>query len=353
MTANLARSVSFVLPGAVWVPSGSYRVVYEHANRLVARGHRVEIRYLAGSGNLAIDLRRHLRGHGRGPNWFPLDPLISIRHQRRLHEGDLDADAVVACSWQVAETLADYWPSAARRFYLVHHYEGDKYPPDRVDATLRADVQKIVVSSSTLAALEARGVERIVHVPNGVDTDVFRASNPPEDRPLQVAMNYVPKASKDPATGFEAIALTRRVVGDARFVAFGAAPLDARWKDEVRYFRALSTPRLVRLYNDSAIFLSSSRMEGFGLPLLEAMACGCAVVTTDSGGNRDYVTDGVNALVTPAGDATALADALVAALGDDGLRRSLAQAGVETARRFSWETSTDLLEHVLFGDEND
>ena len=85
-------------------------------------------------------------------------------------------------------------------------------------------------------------------------------------------------------------------------------------------------------YNRCDIFVFASRSEGFGLPPLEAMACGCAVVTTDCGGVRDYVESGTNALMVASAQPQALAGAIAALVADAPRRERLAAAGVITGR---------------------
>jgi glycosyltransferase involved in cell wall biosynthesis len=83
-------------------------------------------------------------------------------------------------------------------------------------------------------------------------------------------------------------------------------------------------------YNQTNIFVFSSRNEGFGLPPLEAMACGTAVVTTDCGGVRDYA-DGSNCIIVEP-EAEALVQGVSTLVLDEDLRKRLEVAGLETAR---------------------
>ena len=109
----------------------------------------------------------------------------------------------------------------------------------------------------------------------------------------------------------------------------------------------VSEGKLVQIYNSVSIFLSSSLAEGFALPPAEALACGCAVVATDSGGIREYAEHGKTALLSPPGHPEALAQNLLRVLEDDGLRMQLAKQGHEKIKEFTWERSTDLLEKFL------
>ena len=88
-------------------------------------------------------------------------------------------------------------------------------------------------------------------------------------------------------------------------------------------------------------------MESFGLPPLEAMACGVPVVTTDCGGIRDYAVDGYNALIVPPGDPEAVADAVLKILRDDKFRERLVEHGIETAKQRSWDKVVDKFERAI------
>jgi glycosyltransferase involved in cell wall biosynthesis len=92
---------------------------------------------------------------------------------------------------------------------------------------------------------------------------------------------------------------------------------------------------LVALYNLADLFVFPSLYEGFGLPPLEAMACGLPVVASTAPALRE-VLDGAALLVHPL-DVTALADAIGVALADEPLRSRLREAGLARATLFSWE----------------
>ncbi len=92
---------------------------------------------------------------------------------------------------------------------------------------------------------------------------------------------------------------------------------------------------LPALYTGAAAFCFTSLAEGFGLPLLEAMACGCPVVAADAGATAG--TAGDAALLVPPADPGALRDALAAALDDSALRADLVRRGAAHAARFTWQ----------------
>jgi len=107
--------------------------------------------------------------------------------------------------------------------------------------------------------------------------------------------------------------------------------------------------RLGDLYRGCDLFVFPSRAEGFGLPPLEAMACGAPVVVADSRGIREYAVDGVNCLMVPPGDPAALAAAIERVGSDPELAEKLSRAGPETAARFRPEPVVERFIGVLTG----
>ena len=99
---------------------------------------------------------------------------------------------------------------------------------------------------------------------------------------------------------------------------------------------------VVKVYQDSSIFVLSSRFEGFGMVLVEAMACGLPVVSFDCpAGPDEIITDGVDGLLVPSGDVHTLAEKLMLLMSDENLRRRLGQQARQTAQRYDMATLAD------------
>ena len=97
----------------------------------------------------------------------------------------------------------------------------------------------------------------------------------------------------------------------------------------------LSDHDFVSLYNEADVLVYPSLYEGFGLPVLEAMACGCPVITSNVS-SLPEVTGDAAILVDPS-DPKAIARAMIRVLKDDDLKREMSKRGVEQAKKFSWE----------------
>ena len=98
---------------------------------------------------------------------------------------------------------------------------------------------------------------------------------------------------------------------------------------------------IAKVYQSSDIFISTSWWEGFGLPPLEAMACGCAVITSKSGGVDEFAIDGENCLMFEPRNENELLERLYILIGDVNLRNRIALAGIKTAHSFDWSKSAE------------
>ena len=151
-----------------------------------------------------------------------------------------------------------------------------------------------------------------------------------------------------------AVAQARRRVPGLSLDIAGHGPLEPALKE---YVRELALGDVVRFLgfvspvqtaiDDAAVVVVPSLGEGFGMVALEAMERGRAVVASDVGGLPEIVVDGETGLVVPAGDAEALAEAIVALAGDLGRARALGEAGRERAlTSFRQERCTSTIESL-------
>ena len=104
---------------------------------------------------------------------------------------------------------------------------------------------------------------------------------------------------------------------------------------EITYVDGLSQTEIRDEYQKSDIFLTVGYPEGFGLPQLEAMACGCSVVGFTGGGAREFMVDGETALVAEDGDCEKAAALLASVISDEKQKESIRQNGLAKAASYS------------------
>ena len=327
--------------------AGGVRAILTYADRLAARGHEVSVLLPAGSRWRAW--RRNRRAVA--PDWMP-GLRARLRWLPRFDPARLpEGDAIVATAWQTADAVAQAPARCGAKVYLVQHYESLYHgEPARVDATYRLPLKKICISTWLGGIMREKFGAAAEVLVTPVDPVLFHPVPPePGDGRLRVLMLHHDYAWKGVADGVEAIARVRARHPELALVGFGVKP--PRGDSPYDEFHAdLPQERLAWLYGRCPIYLCPSWDEGLGMPPMEAMACGAALVTYDNGGCRDYARDGETALVAPRRNVEALGQALGRMVEDAALRARLARAGQAfIAREFDWERATARLEAILAG----
>lgn len=351
--------VTFVIP----TPSlgGGMRVVSMYASRLRRRGHEVNI---VAPPPTAPSLRAKLTS------------LIRVGwHSRRAWESDLtyfemaqvpirfaekagpivdsdvpNADAVIGTWWETAEWVAQLSPSKGAKVYFIQDHEVfPGLPLDRVAATYQMPLHKIVVANwlVDVASKEYHDTD-VSLVPDGVDHQLFWAPRRAKNRVPTFGVLYTTEARKTCNVALEAFALAAKQSPEFRLLAFGLQdpipelPLPAH----TEYHFQPPQDRLRDLYARCDAWLFSSRTEGFGMPILEAMACRTPVIGTPAGAAPELLEHGGGILVSHNPREMAGAIQHVAKLENDAWVR-MSDRAYETARRCDWDTATVQFEAAL------
>jgi glycosyltransferase involved in cell wall biosynthesis len=319
-------------------PSGGVAVIYEMAAALSKRGHEVHlfhVNFFEGTVSTTDEV-----------DWFRFpDGLAHHVVPAGASDGGAvpPADVIFGFSFDAAMPGHTGLPVV-----LIQGYKMLGEPVER--HAYEAPCPKVCVAGWLVEVGRELGVpaNELVHIPIGIHHETYGLTRPIAPRPLRVAFCYSTHAQKGAQLAIDVVTLVKRAVQDLEVVAFGTTPPQHDLPSWVTYVTRPSQRELVEdVYNTSRVFLCMSRVEGFGLPNVEAMACGAALVTTNNGGSSDYALHDRTALVAPYGDLDALSGHVISLLKDDDRRVAVATAGREYVRRFNWARSAELLEAFL------
>lgn len=327
--AAACPDVLFVLP--MMGVFGGVADVLELANHLVLDGVRAGV-VILGEMEREFDMELFFRPLRIPPERF-LDEVPKAR-------------VFVATAYQTAPLVAI---AAARRpgtkaAYFVQDYEGwfGADGPAYVASTYDLIPRMTAISGWLAAEIASRHAHRPEVVPVGADPETFY---PRGDRRADGPVRIVAMLRPDERRGIGVLlpALAKvATLPDVEIVFFGshAYPAEAPPLPH-RHLGILSRDAVARLFSTAHVVVDPSLFQGFGLVGLEGMASGAACALTDSGGIREYAVDGENALIVPTRDHVALAAAILRLVSEPALRDRLGTAGIATARRFTWERTSE------------
>jgi len=389
----MTRPLNIGMPTSTFLPSlgGAEVGLHNIATRLVARGHAPvviapaphcrDLREIGWSLSYRVEsfppkvwgVLRHAPAIG----YAILDRVLARLDQR--HELDVWHGTI---GYPTGTALVHY-ASAHNRPHLVR-CAGEDIQRDtgigygmrlnpRIDAQIttwlpRAD--RLVAITESVAD-EYRGIgaddASIAGIPNGVDLDRFAAV--PDRRAFRAAHGidsdaflYLCVGRNHPKKNFDgllqAFARLPAKCGALAIVGAGVNELNGlaaelEIADRVHLIETLTADRhdgaplalpseeLVAMYRSADVFVFPSRLETFGIVLVEAMAAGLPVLTTDAPGCRDIVRAGIDGLTVPVDDIDDMTASMRRLHEQPELRTKLADAARQRAKAFSWDTITD------------
>jgi glycosyltransferase involved in cell wall biosynthesis len=289
---------------------GGIRRIIEVANRLKTMGHDVSI----------------YTPQGKPCNWMP--NAVPVFHLFAMYEQKFDI-VLFNLAEQYKQCLRT---NATKKVFWVLAPEALYKDPEIPLTALQQDFIFFANSNFSVQYIKQRRQIKynIPIIPGGINSEHFHYNpNAPKDHHL---LYY---GSARPWKGAQIIEAAIRPIQNLK----------------VLRMEGLNTPQnqMHTLYNRCSCFVSASLVEGFGFTILEAMKCGCPVICTDDGGNRDFVIPNENAIVVPRRPKN-IRHAIQMLIGDKALRRKLSKNGLRTAnnQKYKWGQVTKKLEkHLL------
>lgn len=216
----------------------------------------------------------------------------------------------------------------------------------RVLDSMRGVARMVVPSGFLQQVFAQRGIEAEI-VPNIVDLTRFRPADAPnvsqESAELFVARNLEP--IYDNATAIRALALLRERHPGARLTLAGSGPQEAELRRlaqslglaaQVEFTGRLERDVMAERLRQARVAVNPSLVDNMPNSVLEALASGVPVVSTDVGGVPYIVTDGLTASLVPPSDPQAMANAIGALLDDPAVARRRAELGLQAVQAYTW-----------------
>jgi len=242
-------------------------------------------------------------------------------------------------------------------FYPRFHKKQYPYFKSVLPKILKTCIRILTVSNHTkerIIEFYRIPQEKISVIHNGINASVFQedyghGSNTGDPAYILFVGRLSPlKNIEGLIRAFELVAhqhnLRLKLTGDQRELDF---EIGEKTRERIDFLETVSDRQLAKLYRNALALILPSFHEGFGLPPLEAMACGCPVVVSRVTSLPEVCGDA--AFYVDPGDIESIAEGIRKVATDEALRKSLIQKGLKRARRFTWEKSAR--EHIRIFEE--
>ncbi|MEO1347135.1 MAG: glycosyltransferase family 4 protein, partial [Pseudomonadota bacterium] len=290
---------------------GGNRVIGQHAQYLIDAGHTVT---LIGLPEPRLKLRSRLRLLRNGRLRASIEPyrarvekisdhfkslvgyLEVLPDHRPIKESDIPAsDAIIATWWETAEWMGNFTGQNGNCIHFAQDYEVFPYlPQERVLSVYDRKFPTIAVSGWVKKQLEENHSNpHVTVVNNTVDTDFFAPKSRDYASRFTVGTLLAPSPRKRSFFALDVLRQIHNLGIDIGFVAFGQDKHSFEIPEWVKFFENPKQTQIPEIFSSCDVWLFTSESEGFGLPILEAMACGTPVLATEAGAAIDLI-DGMN-----------------------------------------------------------
>lgn len=353
--------VNFIMPCKPKTPSGGFKVVYEYAKMLSSDGHQVTITYpflhsfhgVPFKKGKINELKYRLRFYKDKffrkitcRSWFDLPQDIKEVLVFKLDSKFIEnSDIVFATAWSTAEEVAKYSENKGKKFYLIQSFEDWGGSKERVIQTWKGPLNKIVISEY-LKEIAIELGEDAKLIENGLNfKDFYYDKNLKKDENSILMLyhsNEEVKRSKEAIK--EIIKLKEEKGVNIKFSLFGVEKRPNFIPEWIEYYQKPEVGKLRELYNKAEIFISPSKIEGWPLPVAEALQCKTMVCVSDIPGHSHikHLETGYKVK-----ELSELTEAIEKLLKDQKLRKKLSENGYEYIEQFTWERAYQKLKTYI------
>ena len=256
-------------------------------------------------------------------------------------------------SWQLFSAPV-IWLGYLRKIPVIVNYRGGEAQDyfeksfSRVRPTLERASRVIVPSGYLEKVFAGFGVETTV-IPNIINLERFSPIKARDVFDSEQRYRLIITRNLEPIygirTAIEAVALVRQQVPAIQLSIAGSGPQKAeleqlvsklKLEDCVEFVGRLDAEKIVDFYHTADVMVNPTTVDNMPNSVLESLACGVPVVTTNVGGIPYIVEHGRTALMVPSGDSTAMAQEIVRLYQEEALRGTLINNGLKAVRPYAW-----------------
>ena len=313
---------------------GGSKIILEHANKLTSRGHKIT-----------------LISHDKKPIWFPLDErieFIEVPWENVLCESIPKCDLIVVTYWR------EIYEAIEQQIAPVIYFEqGDFHLFDLENADSRTieyikrqfDTVKFVYTVSSFAKEK---IFEIYHhdakvIPNAVDDRIFYCKDEKKENEI-IKIALIGSENSD----FKRIKNIFKALENVRNEGYNC---EINWitpdEPKTSKIKAIVNPDQMVIgdtLRGADIYICASNYESFCLPVLEAMTCGAAVITTNNGGNMDFVNNNENAILIEKDNVKDIENKVKLLIDNKKLREKLSRNAIKTSKQYSWDKTINEIE---------
>lgn len=264
-----------------------------------------------------------------------------------------DADVVIATFWNTVEWVQGFSKEKGKNFYFIQHYEIHPWLDiERVKATFRSDFKKIVVAKWLADILETEYQQKSVIINNAVDHQLFHSPVRDKNDITTFGVMYSQRAYKGSQLAFSCFNKIKEKFPRVRLLVFGLEDRDEveELPSNTEYYCRPEQTSIRDIYSQCDAWLFTSSTEGFGLPILEAMACRTPVIGTNCGAAPELLESGGGILIN-INDADALVSAMMKFLDmDNNVWRLMSEKAYKEGLAHCWGNKAKQLEEALRDD---
>ena len=316
----------------VWTKvCGGSKIILEYANRLAKKGHKINI--------VTYD---------EYPNWYELSDKINfvkVPENEDIEKYIPNSDVVVPTSWKCIRKAikANKGPVAFFEQGGSHLFEIDRL--SEIKRKVVYDRMQLPPFIYTVSKYSAEKIEEIYGrrssiIYNALESKIFYPREK-ERNENEISITIVGSEDFKFKNVGEVLEVIRELKEKYQIKLNWITQTEPKINIEEGKNAIVNPEQKIigDVLRNTDIYICNSEYESFGLPTLEAMTCGATVITTDTGGMRDFVIDRENALVIKHHNKEDMKEKIEMLINDKNLMHKMSQNGIATASKFNWDNT--------------